>query len=114
MKGYTPRNQKKLIKTSLMRDLLIKHIETIEQIFSNFGMKDSYGELDIRTNVKWDMCKDEVKWIEDGCMYANEIRGIAHYFETYVILNVYNGSGDKYYQIFNMDLRDANIEETEE
>ncbi len=93
-----------------MKDLLNTYVETIDKIFNNFGIKDGYGEIDIRTEFKWNMDNESVKWIQDDDLYSNEIRRNALYFENYVLLYVDNSCGDMYYQIFDINLKDETIE----
>lgn len=94
-----------------MKELLDTYTGTIDQIFNNFGIKDGYGEIDIKTEVKWDMNDETVRWTEDDDLYSNEIRRDALYFENYVLLYVDNGCGDMFYQIFDTNLRDETLDE---
>ena len=97
-----------------MKNLLETYTNTLEQIFKNFGMEGGYGELDIRTNVKWNSDEKrgyDVRWIENECVYANELISPPIFYENYVLFYVNNGEGDKYYQIFDYNLKDEKIEE---
>jgi hypothetical protein len=96
-----------------MRELLKTYQETIDAIFSKFGIENGYGEIDIKTDVKWTLNGDEeIRWIENDDLYCNEIRrGEPMYYENWMMVYVDNGCGDQFYQIFDTDLRDDSIEE---
>jgi len=94
-----------------MKELLNTYTETIDQIFTNFGIEDGYGEIDMKTVVKWNMDDETVRWIEKDCLYSNEIRRDALYFENYILIYVDNGCGDMFYQIFDTNLRDETLDE---
>jgi len=95
-----------------MKELLRIYTDSITKIFENFGLKNGYGEISIHTNVKWCLNTDEeVRWIEGGCLYANEIIGKPHYYQNYMMAYVNDGCGNSYYQIFDINLMDNEIEE---
>lgn len=96
-----------------MRELLETYQKTVQDIFSRFGLDNGYGEIDIKTDVRWALNgNEEVRWLENGGLYCNEIRrGEPMYFENWMMVHVDNGCGDQFYQIFNTDLRDDNLEE---
>ncbi len=94
-----------------MKDLLKAHKELTDAIFRSFGIENGYGDIDDKTDVKWDFTTDSVHWAEDDDLYSNDIiRGPA-IFENFVMFFVDNGGGDEYYQIFDTTLRDENLEE---
>lgn len=94
-----------------MKELLESYTETVDKIFSSFGIENGYGEIDIRTDVKWTMDKENVRWESNEDMYSNDIRRGPYEFENYVLLYVDNGCGENYYQIFNSELRDDSLED---
>lgn len=93
-----------------MKELLEVYKNTISEIFSKFGRADGYGELDIQTNVEWNMLSDSVIWVDKECAYSNDVIGKAGSFENYVLLYIDNGCGERFYQIFNNDLKNENLE----
>ena len=88
-----------------MKHLLETYQSTLSSIFEYFGLLQGYGELDIRTDVKWSLTSDSVHWYED-CdgeeeeEYANDILGVPVVAEDYTLVYVDNGCGERYYQIF--------------
>ena len=96
-----------------MKELLETYQETIDAIFKKFGHENVYGEIDVKTDVRWTLNgKEEVRWMENDCLYANEIvRGEPDYYENWMMVYVDNGCGDQFYQIFDTNLRDDGIEE---
>ncbi len=94
-----------------MKDLLKAHRELTEAIFLSFGIENGYGDIDDKTDVKWDATEDSVHWLEEDDIYSNDVlRGPAH-FENFVLFYVDNGAGDEFYQIFDTTLRDSNLED---
>jgi hypothetical protein len=94
-----------------MKDLLKAHKEITEAIFLSFGIENGYGDIDDKTDVKWDAREDVVHWLEDDEIYSNDIlRGPAK-FDNFVLYFVDNGCGDEFYQIFDTTLQDSNLED---
>ena len=94
-----------------MKDLLKAHREITEAIFLSFGIENGYGDIDDKTEVKWDASEDVVHWAEDDELYSNDIlRGPAK-FENFVLYFVDNGGGYEFYQIFDTTLQDPNLED---
>jgi hypothetical protein len=94
-----------------MKDLLKAHRELTEAIFLSFGIENGYGDIDDKTDVKWNASEDTVHWVEGDDIYSNDVlRGPAN-FENFVLFFVDNGAGDEYYQIFDTTLIDENLEE---
>lgn len=94
-----------------MKDLLKAHREITEAIFLSFGIENGYGDIDDKTDSKWDSTTYSVHWLEDNELYANDIlRGPAK-FENFVLYFVDNGGGDEFYQIFDTTLQDPNLED---
>jgi hypothetical protein len=86
-----------------MKELLKKYLETQRAIFEFFDLPSgTYGEIDIRTEVKWKHSDDEVSWLEgeDDEEYSNDIIGDTLSVGDYTLIYVDNGCGDHYYQIF--------------
>lgn len=88
-----------------MKELLETYQSTLDAIFKYFGISNAYGELDIRTDVKWSLTNDSVHWYEDCGTpalneYGNDIIGKPIIGEEYTLLYVDNGCGEQYYQIF--------------
>ena len=94
----------------LKNDLNI-YKETLNRIFSTFDNEHGYGEIDIKTDVKWNITPDSVRWIEKECMYSNDLRGDPKYAEGHMMVFVDNGCGDSFYQIFDVSLKDENLDE---
>ena len=93
-----------------MKELLKAHRELTEAIFLSFGIENGYGDIDDKTDVKWDGDEETVNWIEDDELYSNEVvRGPAQ-FENFVLYYVDNSCGDQFYQIFDMNLKDDELE----
>jgi hypothetical protein len=94
-----------------MKELLKSHKELTNAIFKSFGIENGYGDIDDKTDFKWDFTSDSIHWLEEDDLYSNDIlRGPAK-FENYVLFYVDNGCGDEYYQIFDINLRDEELEE---
>ena len=94
-----------------MKDLLKAHKEITEAIFRSFGIENGYGDIDDKTDVKWDATDDSVHWLEESEIYANDVlRGPAK-FDNFVLYFVDNGCGDEFYQIFDTNLRDSELED---
>ena len=91
-----------------LTELLKQYTETIDAIFKSFGIEGGYGEIDDRTadyfcfsNGGDDVIfSDEEFDPEEGGNYGNEICNKFE-TETHYLLYVYNGEGDKYYQVFD-------------
>lgn len=96
-----------------MRVLLNMYKNVVPEIFKLFGNMNGYGEIDVKTDVKWNMNGYEVHWIENEVLYSNEIRNMneTHKYENYVLLFVDNGCGEQYYQIFDSNLIDKDLTE---
>lgn len=96
-----------------MKELLKTYRETLKAIFEKFGLERGYGEIDVNIDVKWTLNGfEEVRWMEDDGMYCNEIcRGEPLYHDNWMLVYVDNGSGERYWQIFDTNLRDDSLEE---
>ena len=85
---------------------------SIDKIFSIFGIKNAYGEIDVRTTVKWNLNgNDSVRWLEKGELYSNDVLRDPLYADGHMMVYVDNGCGDRYYQVFDMKLKDKNLKE---
>ena len=94
-----------------MKELLKAHREITEAIFLAFGIENGYGDIDDKTDVKWDATDDSVHWLEGDEIYSNDVlRGPAK-FDNFVLYFVDNGCGDEFYQIFDTNLRDSELED---
>jgi hypothetical protein len=93
-----------------MKELLETYKKTIDEIFTKFGIENGYGEIDDQTNSKWEMDSDSVRWIDGDCLYSNEIQGHARFFENFTLVYVRNVCGDSFYQIFDNNLKDPELE----
>jgi hypothetical protein len=96
-----------------MLDLLKTYSETLSSIFSKFGIDQSYGEIESKIDVEWTLCGNEsVVWVEDEELYSNDIRrGEPVYYQNWMLVYVDNGCGESFYQIFNTDLKNDEIED---
>lgn len=95
-----------------MKELLKTYKETLSEIFTRFDMKIGYGELDIKTDVEWLQIERDLYWVEgeDKELYSNEIYGAKKVAEGLTIFYVDNGCGDRFYQIFNNELMNENLD----
>lgn len=96
-----------------MKDLLKTYEETLTTIFGHFGLDQSYGEIESKIDVEWTLNGgDSVTWLKDGDLYSCDIvHGEPRYYQNWMLVYVDNGCGERFYQIFNLDLRNDNIEE---
>lgn len=96
-----------------MKDLLKTYHDTAQAIFKKFGLNQAYGEIESKIDVEWTLHgEDSVSWLEDGDIYSNEIRrGCPMYHENWMMVFVDNGCGEHFYQIFDTNLRNDEIEE---
>lgn len=96
-----------------MKDLLETYTNTLDSIFEKFGLKNGYGEINICINYKWRNNYDSVLWMENECLYLNDICDRTEYnYENFVMFYVDNGCGDNYYQIFDNNLKDETLEDS--
>jgi hypothetical protein len=95
-----------------MKDLLKTYQETVNDIFLRFGYENGYGEIDVKINVVWISIEDEeVRWLENEQIYCNETMHMTPLrFENYVMFYVDNGCGERFYQIFDENLRNDSEE----
>jgi hypothetical protein len=94
-----------------MKELLKAYREITEAIFLAFGIENGYGDIDDKTDVKWDATDDSVHWLEEDEIYSNDVlRGPAQ-FENFVLYYIDNSAGDEFYQIFDRNLRDSELED---
>jgi hypothetical protein len=95
-----------------MKELLQTYQETVRALFERFGQKGGYGEIVVQTDAVWTTVQDEeVRWIKDGEVYCNETMHSTPYrHENWVMYWVDNGCGDRFYQIFDENLRDDSLE----
>lgn len=94
-----------------MKELLKSHRELTEAIFLSFGIENGYGDIDDKTDVKWDSTEESVHWVEGDDIYSNDILRGPAVFENFVLYYVDNSCGDQFYQIFDTSLRDEDFEE---
>jgi hypothetical protein len=85
-----------------MKELLETYQKTLSSIFESFGLKQSFGDIDIHTDVKWFLTSDSVYWYEgeDEEEYANDILGVPMVAKDHTLVYVDNGCGERFYQIF--------------
>lgn len=91
-----------------LTELLKQYTETIDAIFKSFGIEGGYGEINDHTTdyFRFSNGGDDVNWSdktfdsEDGGQYGNEVLN-KYENETHYLLYVDNGSGEKYYQVFD-------------
>lgn len=90
-----------------MKDLLKTYQETVQSIFEKFGDENGYGEIDVQIDVVWTSLNDEeVRWKVNDEVYCNETMHSTPYrYENYVMFYVDNGCGERFYQIFDENLR---------
>jgi hypothetical protein len=87
-------------------ELLKQYRETIDALFTSFGIDNGYGEIDDRTDDYFTLSRDNVAWSsekfdpEDDAEYANDVRSKREN-DTHYLLYVDNGCGDQFYQIFD-------------
>lgn len=93
-----------------MKELLKKHKEITEEIFNKFGIEIGYGYIEDKTDVKWNSVED-IYWIENDDIYNNTVLRDPVYFENFVLFFIEDSSGNEYYQIYDINLRDDNLEE---
>lgn len=93
------------------KDILEAYKQGSDLIFNSFGLKNGYGEIDIMDDVKWTCDESEVRWLNKDCLYSNEIMRGPWEHQNYMLFYVDNGCGEKYYQIFDKNLMDENIED---
>jgi hypothetical protein len=93
-----------------MEKLLKTYEDTVAEIFKSFGLDGSYGEIDIRDNVKWYHTDSDVIWLgnDDKEEYGNEIMNGPSVDKNneYTIFYIDNGCGERYYQIFKNSLNE--------
>jgi len=93
-----------------LREVVENYKRSMQKIFDAFGNSSGYGEIDLRETCKWNFRSGEVIWLEKDTIYSNEMLSEPDYCDGLMMVYVDNGCGDKYYQIFDMDLKDETIE----
>lgn len=84
--------------------LLKQYNKIVDSIFKSFGIGGGYGEINDSTSIFFRIDNDTVQWSEEKFYeegtYSNEI---VTKFEndTHYLLLVDDGSGERYYQIFD-------------
>lgn len=100
------------MKDKGIKELLEIYRKAATEIFLAFGFDEAYGEIESKIDVEWTLDGEEsVTWIENGDVYSNEIRrGGPMYHENWMMVYVDNGCGENYYQIFDSNRRNDDIE----
>ena len=94
-----------------LKEVIENYKRSMQKIFDAFGNSNGYGEIDFRDTCKWNLRgNSDVIWLEKDTIYGNEILSEPDYCDGFMMVYVDNGCGDKYYQIFDMNLKDETIE----
>jgi hypothetical protein len=94
-----------------MKALLEQYAQVTNDIFEAFGIQNGYGEIDDRTDYKWSGDSETVRWTgSDGEIYANDVLRGPVFAENFALFYVDNSCGEQFYQIFDTNLKDDEIE----
>ena len=64
-----------------MKELLKSHKELTDAIFRSFGIENGYGDIDDKTDFKWDFTTDSIHWAEeDKDVMLNSFKNIKSYW----------------------------------
>ena len=94
-----------------MKDLLKIYQEILPAIFEKFGISGGYGDIDDKTNEKWDYSEESVCWLDsEGELYVEDIvRGPAE-FENFRLFYIEDSCGNNFYQIYDIENLDKKID----